>query len=237
MKEKATREEVIEFMITEQRSPSPTTQGEEKLCRAFQHYVYYKKDGEIIALKNKFLSNTMKYRGLKLSMALTGKPKGKIDPEKKVSKLTPSEVTKLLKLLRNQTVGELMKKEDPKKGYNKRDVLESVKSSLPKETLKTILNPENEFIITNQNWEVAVKLAEEITESDVLKNNLAAMYVIQQEDFWKEFAIYIMKYPRKRYMDRKDSIIEKIYRCSSPDIRAYKSPERVKDFVESILSV
>ncbi len=287
--EKATREELIEFLLTEQRSPSTKKEEEMPLRKAFQYYVYEKKDEEIIALKNKFAANTKKAQSEQCSITQTGetieeriarirsnyektgryfdtdlkcdrdyswirggrhnsekiaelweeihkKPghRWKYKPaieigEKKISELTLSEVSILLENIGEKTIAELIAKPEKPKEPEKVDV-SKIETTLSEDTIRTIINPEKEVIVTNPKWEKTKELLECIFADDSLKRHFAYEMLLGSPVFTREVALLVMNNPNKTFY-RKDKIVERMIGFIPADRYFLSNPANIQDLV------
>lgn len=145
--------------------------------------------------------------------------------EKKVSDLTPREVSKLLKLIRNKTVTELIKEqEDPMKVD-----ISKIETTLSEDDIRTIINPDNEVIVTNPAWERIKNIIEYIYADEDFKSHFAAD-ALKDSTFVKEVAIFMRNNPRRVYAN-KDKVVEQIYKYLPASDKFFKNPANIKDLV------
>ena len=145
--------------------------------------------------------------------------------EKKVSDLTPREVSKLLKLIRNKTVTELIKEqEDPMKVD-----ISKIETTLSEDDIRTIINPDNEVIVTNPAWERCKNTIEYIYADEDFKSHFAAD-ALKNSTFVKEVAIFMRNNPRRVYAD-KDKLVEQVYKYLPASDKFFKNPANIKDLV------
>ena len=150
---------------------------------------------------------------------------------KKVSDLTLSEVSELLKLIGDKTVAELIAEPEKPKEPEKVDV-SKIETSLSDEVVRMVVNPEAEITVSNPEWKKAVEILEYIVMSDTLKNHMAYERLLEPA-FVRELAEFVKNNPRKHYAGRKDKIVEKLYAGLSPDKRFFDDPAKVRDLIES----
>ena len=284
--EKATREEVIQFLLKEQRSPSTKIEGEKRIKKAFHRFVYDKKDEEIIALKNKFADNTKRHKRLMMSATMTGEtveervarirrqheetglwpavdstdynwitnnyleleeikklreemrqkpviPKKSVAPAeldaRKISDLTLSEISELLKIIGNKTISELIAEPEKPKEPEKVDI-SKIETTLSEDTIRTIINPEKEVIVTNPKWEKAKDVLEYLFADDSLKRHFAYEMLLESPVFAQEVAKLVRDNPKKTFY-HKDKIVERMINSIPADRYYLLNPANIQDLV------
>lgn len=153
---------------------------------------------------------------------------------KKVSELTMSEISELLKLIGNKRVKDLLK--DNSKKEEEKIEISKIKTTLPEEVLRIVINPqENKTTITNPNWEIAKTMLENMIDSKVINNHFAAKYLFDSKEFAREVALYVKENPRKQYLRRLNKICESLYNNLPADIRFFENPANIRDLVSKCL--
>ena len=149
---------------------------------------------------------------------------------KRVSELTLSEISELLKLIGNKTVGELIaepeKIEEPKKVD-----ISKIETSLSEDSIRTIIDPNNkEVIVTNSNWKRAKEVLEYVFEDDTIKRHFAYEKLRESRIFVQLVANYAKDNPKKTFR-HKDKIVERICSFIPADRYFLENPANIQDLV------
>ena len=153
---------------------------------------------------------------------------------KKVSELTMSEISELLKLIGDKTVGELVKPaEEPIKGLNKADLREVCKKypNLSEKTIRIAMNPTDDMqvVVTNPEWENSLVLISWITED--LAGHVCGEDIMNNETVVREIALRTMSHPKKN-SDRREKIAEALWKGIEIRKGFYENQANVKDLLD-----
>lgn len=148
---------------------------------------------------------------------------------KTVSELTLSEISSFLKLIGNKMVTELIK--EPEKPIEPEKVdISKIETSLSEDTIRTIINPEKEVIVTNPKWEKTKEILEYVFADDSLKRHFAYETLLGSPVFTREVALFVMNNPNKTFY-RKDKIVERIIGFIPADRYFLLNPANITDLV------
>ena len=153
---------------------------------------------------------------------------------KKVSELTMGEVSELLKLIGDKTVGELVKPaEEPIKGLNKADLHEVCKKypNLSEKAIRIAMNPTDDMqvVVTNPEWENSLVLINWIAED--LAGHVCGEEIMNNETVIREIALRTMDHPKKN-SDRRDKIAAALWKGIEIRKGFYENQANVKDLLD-----
>ena len=151
---------------------------------------------------------------------------------KTVSELTLSEISSFLRLIGDKTVADLTKEpEKPKEPKEPEKVdISKIETSLSEDTIRTIINPEKEVVVTNPKWEKAKELLEYVFADDSLKRHFAYETLLGSPVFTREVALLVINNPNKTFY-RKDKIVERIIGFIPADRYFLSNPANIQDLV------
>lgn len=152
-----------------------------------------------------------------------------IDETKTVSELTLSEISSFLKIIGNKTVAELIKESEKPKEPEKVDI-SKIETSLSEDTIRTIINPEKEVVVTNPRWEKAKELLEYIFADDSLKRHFAYETLLISPAFTREVSNFVMNNPKKPFY-HKEKIVERMINFIPADRYFLLNPANIQDLV------
>ena len=149
---------------------------------------------------------------------------------KKVSDLTLCEVSKLLKLIGEKTVAELIAKPSKPKEPEKVDI-SKLETILPEDIIRKIINPDNtKVVVANPTWKRAKELLEYVYASEVLKTHLASKMLFDNPVFTQEIIKLVMENPKKTFY-HKEKIVERIFSYLPSNKVFFENPANIRDLV------
>lgn len=148
---------------------------------------------------------------------------------KTVSELTLSEIPSFLKLIGNKTVAELIAEPEKPKEPEKVDI-SKIETTLSEDTIRTIINPEKEVVVTNPKWEKAKDVLEYLFADDSLKRHFAYEMLLESPVFAQEVAKLVRDNPKKTFC-HKDKIVERMINSIPADRYYLLNPANIQDLV------
>lgn len=150
---------------------------------------------------------------------------------KTVSELTLSEIPSFLRLIGNKTISELIAKPERPEEPEKVDI-SKIETTLSEDTIRTIINPEKEVVVTNPKWEKAKDVLEYLFADDSLKRHFAYEMLLESPVFAQEVAKLVRDNPKKTFC-HKDKIVERMINSIPADRYYLLNPANIQDLVKN----